>query len=143
MRFNDILEQKGIIYRNITNGGPQLRQQWELVFVSHLNNQEKEEIFLHDEDGICGYLWHAFSYKKVDCLEAAAAEKAFNDVSKDHCYVFYQHLDNVFLLEKPSSLKAEDFYSEEDIYIVDKEFKWTYVKTHEDGWCGPYFCSKK
>jgi hypothetical protein len=26
-----------------------------------------------------------------------------------------------------------------DIYVVDKKFNWTYVVTHETGWCGPYF----
>ena len=36
-------------------------------------------------------------------------------------------------------MKAEDF-SCGDIYIVDKEFTWTYVYTHEGFWCGPYFC---
>jgi len=24
--------------------------------------------------------------------------------------------------------------------IVAKDFSWTYVKTHENGWYGPYFC---
>ena len=30
--------------------------------------------------------------------------------------------------------------NEEDVYVVDEDFRWTYVHTHEDGWCGPYFC---
>lgn len=38
-----------------------------------------------------------------------------------------------------NKMKAEDF-SCGDIYIVDKEFTWTYVYTHEGFWCGPYFC---
>ncbi|SCM11283.1 Uncharacterized protein BCRIVMBC120_05479 [Bacillus wiedmannii] len=29
-----------------------------------------------------------------------------------------------------------------DIYIVDKEFTWTFVKTHEHRWYGPYFARK-
>lgn len=27
----------------------------------------------------------------------------------------------------------------DEIYIVDKHFRWTYVTTHES-YCGPYFC---
>lgn len=30
-----------------------------------------------------------------------------------------------------------------DVYIVAKDFSWTYARTHERGWCGPYFCIKK
>ncbi len=139
MALNEILEQKGIKYNNITNAGIHLRQQWESVFVNHLNNQEKKNIYLHDEDGICGFLWHVFSYKKKDCLVGSEAETAFNTVDKGVCYVFYQHSDDAFLLEEASILKAEDLSAEADIYIVDKEFTWAYVKTHEDGCCGPYF----
>jgi len=29
-----------------------------------------------------------------------------------------------------------------DMYIVDKQFRWTFVITHETGWCGPYFSPK-
>ena len=39
-----------------------------------------------------------------------------------------------------NKMKAEDF-SCSDIYIVDKEFTWTYVWTHKGFWCGPYFAS--
>ena len=28
-----------------------------------------------------------------------------------------------------------------EIYVVGKDFKWTYIKTHED-MCGPYFMRK-
>ena len=34
-----------------------------------------------------------------------------------------------------------DALAGQDVYIVAKDFSWTYVKTHETGWCGPYFCT--
>ena len=36
-----------------------------------------------------------------------------------------------------SSAKALDSFVE--IYVVGKDFKWTYIKTHENDMCGPYF----
>ena len=38
-------------------------------------------------------------------------------------------------------MKKDDM-DEEDIYVVDKEFTWTYVNTHERS-CGPYFSKIK
>ena len=37
----------------------------------------------------------------------------------------------------------EDFFADKhDVYLVDKDFTWTYVHTHEEA-CGPYFCKKR
>jgi hypothetical protein len=54
------------------------------------------------------------------------------------CCVFFQHSDNALLLEgtadmEPGGLPADD------IYVTDKGFNWTYVRTHET-MCGPYSC---
>ena len=29
-----------------------------------------------------------------------------------------------------------------DVYIVAKDFSWTYVRTHEIEWCGLYLCKR-
>jgi hypothetical protein len=41
--------------------------------------------------------------------------------------------------------KYGNFYLKEeyDIYVVDREFNWTFVKTHETEWCGPYFSRRE
>jgi hypothetical protein len=39
-----------------------------------------------------------------------------------------------------AELKDTDFDLEDDIYISDINFTWTYVVTHEKEQCGPYFC---
>ncbi len=31
---------------------------------------------------------------------------------------------------------------DDDVYVVDKDFKWTYLKTYET-MCGPYFAKNK
>ena len=137
-----LLRSKKIKVTEIDKWGTYLRKRWEDYFADHLSDKEKKSIYLHLEDWYSGYLWHIFSYEKRNCLKEEQADIAFNKRTKKFCYVFYQHSDDAFILEKASSLNVNDFLNEEDVYVVDKEFNWTYVKTHETGWCGPYFCQK-
>lgn len=137
-----LLRSKKVKVTEIDKWGTYLRKQWEDHFASQLSNQEKKSIYLYDEDGCCGYLWHVFSYEKIDCLQQEQADIAFDQELKQSCYVFYQHTNDACILEQASSLTADDFVNEEDVYVVDKGFNWTYVRTHETGWCGPYFCRK-
>jgi argonaute-like protein implicated in RNA metabolism and viral defense len=122
--------------------GVYLRKRWEETFVYHLSEEEKESIFLHGDRSFCGFLWHVFSYERKDCFESEKAEDLFQKQSKNECYVFYQLSDYALLLENASGLIVEDLRDEEDIYIVDKEFSWTYVQTHDSEGFGPYFSHK-
>ncbi|WP_363319157.1 DUF4275 family protein [Desulfosporosinus sp.] len=36
-------------------------------------------------------------------------------------------------------MKRHEFDMADDIYLVDLDFHWTYVVTHEKEQCGPYF----
>jgi Domain of unknown function (DUF4275) len=47
--------------------------------------------------------------------------------------VYYQHSDYALFLENPSTFDTDDLIDEQDIYIVDKGFNWTYIQTHETG----------
>ena len=89
--------------------------------------------------------------KKKDYLEGEEAVEAFNNLRKKGYYIFFDYdryddedlfgyENKVFEVFGWNKMKAEDF-SCDDIYIVDKEFTWTYVYTHEGFWCGPYFAS--
>jgi len=137
-----LLRRKHIKVTEIPKWGTYLRKQWENSFANHLSESEKKSISLYDEDGFCGYLWHIFSYKRRECLHEEEADRALERELKKSCFIFYQHSDEAFIVENAQALTAEDFINEEDIYIVDKEFNWTYVRTHETGWCGPYFSRK-
>ncbi|MBT2655859.1 DUF4275 family protein [Bacillus sp. ISL-18] len=133
----DLLKAKGIIVTKLKNKRNELRKQWEETFAKHLSKSQKRKIYLHQ------HLWHIFSYKKLSCLEEQKARDAFNRTMKDTCYIFYQDNEYVLLLENITSLKAEDIINEfdhyiNDVYVVDKNFSWTYVHTHEY-FCGPYF----
>ncbi len=100
------------------------------------------------EINACGYLWHIFSYEKKKCLVGTEAESAFHNEVKKEFYVFYQHCDDVLLVKDASLLHMDDILCETDnmykgdIYIVDRDFTWTFVKTHEHRWCGPYFTKR-
>lgn len=61
---------------------------------------------------------------------------------EDYVYDYYssEYENKVFEVFDGDKVRAKDFNKEDDIYIVDKYFKWTYVNTHERGWLGPYFC---
>lgn len=135
MEIPNILKNKKIKITEIPKWGTFLRKQWEDNFANHLSFEEKKDIYLWNY----GFLWHLFSYEKKDCLQGQEAEKAFNNEQKDSCYVFWQHTDYALILENADSLNANDLEDECDIYVVDKEFNWTYVRTHETGLCGPYF----
>lgn len=132
MNLIDKLRLKNVSVEVINNTEKHFHEQWQEKFAGNLNKSEKNKIYLDQ------YLWHIFSYQKVEHLERGEAMEAFNNIKKDECYAFYQHDDILLKLNNLKDIKAEDFSSEEDIYIVDKSISWTYVHTHEE-YCGPYF----
>ncbi|MGO4694232.1 DUF4275 family protein [Paenibacillus sp. 2TAB26] len=112
--------------------GRDMKREWEDIFAEGLDAQEKTNIYMEQ------YLWHVFSYAKKSCLSDEQAVEAFRNEPKKACYVFYQQHDLVLLIEDAARLMPEDVEGEQDIYIVDEHFKWTYVVTHESE-LGPYF----
>ena len=148
MEFLEVLRKKHMKVREFQSWGVYFRKCWEDHFANHLSDKEKEDIFLYGDKYACGYLWHIFSYEKKKCLEGKEAKNAFHNEVKKDCYIFYQHCDEVLLIKDASLLHMDDILCETDdaykgdIYIVDKDFTWTFVKTHEHRWCGPYFVRK-
>ncbi|OLS33369.1 DUF4275 family protein [Bacillus sp. MRMR6] len=132
-----LLKSKGILVSKLVGKRDELQKQWEEAFAKNLSKSQKRKIYLHQ------HLWHVFSYKKLSCLEEQKARDAFNKVKKSGCYIFYNDNQNVLLLGNDKSLRAEDLIKDvddflEDVYVVDTDFSWTYVLTHEE-YCGPYF----
>jgi len=88
-------------------------------------------------------LWHLFTWGEVSCLKGEEAKKAFDDLEYEEAIRFYDgyasHIEKVSVIGKVSA-KAVDKDRGSDVYIVAKDFSWTYVRTHEIGVCGPYFC---
>lgn len=148
MEFIEVLRKKNMKVREFQKWSVCFRKRWEDNFANHLSYEEKEEIHLYGDKYSCGYLWHIFSYEKKKCLEGKEAENMFHNEMKKECYIFFQHCDEVLLIKDASLLRMDDILRETDdaykgdIYIVDENFTWTFVKTHEHRWCGPYFTRK-
>lgn len=126
------IKNRGIDICESPISGQQLRQKWKKIFLGSLNLKEQKAIHINQ------FLWHCFSYQKIECLSKGEAKKAFANHKKNEVFVFYQHKDEAYVFKNTSKLRASDFDMDDDVYVVDKNFKWTYVKTHES-MCGPYF----
>lgn len=138
-----ILIYKKVDFRVLDNL-EEVRNKWIENFAGGLTEREKKELSIEN------HLWYALDSKKVAYLEGEDAVEAFNNLRKKGYYVFFDYYryededlfgyeNKVFEVFGWNKMKAEDFFCSGDIYVVDKEFTWTYVFTHED-WCGPYFC---
>ena len=94
----------------------------------------------------CNFLWHIFTWCKVPCLEGEDARKAFDDLEYTKAIRFYGGFSNKIKgVSTVGKLSASDIDNDpaSDVYIVASDLSWTYVRTHEKNFCGPYFCVKK
>ena len=126
------LRSRGAKVTEINKWAQYLRSVWKQEFANHLSDYEKREINLDH------FLWHLFSYKKVNCFENENAKSMFNVEGKKDVYLFFQHYEIALIVENVELINANEFDNYNDIYIVDKKLRWTYIQTHESQ-CGPYF----
>ena len=88
------------------------------------------------------YLWHLFSWELLppgSYLTGDAARRAYDAVDKKGAeYIDWFEDDfTKHVTEKQKTAKQLEEYVE--VYVVSKDFKWVYMKTHEGDCCGPYF----
>lgn len=71
------------------------------------------------------FLWHLCSWGKVKCLEGEEAKTAFKKQRKNKCTIFYQFINEAYLIENAKTLAIEDLpynnnqLCSSDIYIMD------------------------
>ncbi|CAM5219067.1 hypothetical protein UACE39S_03213 [Ureibacillus acetophenoni] len=130
--YKQNLRKKGVEVIITVDEAEEIIALWDKTFAQNISEDIKEEIYYEQ------FKWHIFSYKKQECLTEEAARNAFDVLSKDEFYVMYQSLPIIFLYTNANEVVSKDFDSQQDIYIFDKNFTWTYVHTHES-MCGPYF----
>lgn len=100
------------------------------------------------EDHVTSYgnhLWHLFTWGKVPCLKSDKARGAFDALDYTDAVRFYDgyanNIEGISVIDKISAKKV-DKDRKSDVYIVAKDFSWTYVRTHEFD-LGPFLCIKK
>ncbi|MBQ8642455.1 MAG: DUF4275 family protein [Clostridia bacterium] len=94
----------------------------------------------------CNYLWHIFSFEQADCLKDDEARREFDRIAYDKAIRFRDGFGGqITAVTETGKISAAslDRLRGQDVYIVAEDFSWTYVKTHENGWCGPYFCYRR
>ena len=90
------------------------------------------------------YIWHIFSWNLLDSedfLIGNDARLAYDAMDKSNCIfcdMFGSNAISDHMLNEYSSSKAIDLNIIE-LYVVAKDYSWTYIKTHENDICGPYF----
>lgn len=127
--FNDIVTKLELLnvlnqgYKNIYNDS------------DNFKSNKLRQIFMRQESK------EDYSYNKVKGFEKEEANKKFDDMIKKSLYIFFDSTENCYKLKNAENLSLKDIeqYNSMDVYIVNEEFTWTYVLTHEDGWLGPFF----
>lgn len=89
-----------------------------------------------------GYIWHVFSWELISAdkyLTGDDARRAYDSVDKtgaQYVVPFGSRKGLEMNLEYPS---AEQLDKNTEVYAVSADWSWTYIKTHEGDYCGPYF----
>ena len=123
----------------------QFKREWVRYFAGDVPVDEVEKYILCH--GLAwNFIWHAFSWELVPegaYLMGAAARRAFDEQNKDSAIAIDPFEDNPKTVSLTDGLRHAAAIEElTEIYIVGKDFAWTYIKTHEGG-LGPYFCTKR
>lgn len=91
------------------------------------------------------YVWHIFSWELLDkssFLVGDEARKAYDKIDKSDAYYIEWFEDDCFKKLPQNLCTAVALDDLVEVYVTEKNFKWAYIKTHENDWCGPYFIKK-
>lgn len=93
------------------------------------------------------YIWHIFSCELIPegrFLEGDEARKAYDSLCgyerETAVYIEPFEEEDTFSLSRGEATSAK-LDNRVEIYALSKDFLWTYIKTHENDLCGPYFYS--
>jgi hypothetical protein len=148
----NILVDKKIEFQVISNLGKELRKKWEDSFANHISEIDKKSISFYDvldEKGniyTYGFMWHIIGkLKEVNINwwnDEQNCDYHFNKQIKEVCYLFYNHEDDVIIVNDASNITTDDLKYQNDLYVVDYNFTWSYIITHEKEYIGNFFIKK-
>ena len=116
--------------------------QWLRYFARNIDDADRERCYVNN------YIWHIFSYELLDegaFLVGDDARTAYDAMDKTDC-IFYdvygkRGISDKMLPEYSSAKQIDENLVE--FYVVARDYSWTYIKTHENDLCGPYFMKRK
>lgn len=117
----------------------EFKRKWLDAFIPNLTKKQYNDCYVYQ------YLWHIFSYglvPKEKVLQGKAAREAYERINKDNAIVIQIWDDDEIEQTFEITNEYKQWENIEDIpelFVVGEQWKWTYVSTHENGWCGPYF----
>ncbi len=91
------------------------------------------------------YIWHVFSWKLLPdgaYLVGDAARAAYDQADKRGAMYIEPFGKGTTKSITWELHKASALDTMTEVYVVAADDSWTYIKTHENDWCGPYFYRK-
>lgn len=83
-------------------------------------------------------IWHAFSFRKTDCVYGEDADEAAAGKLRGEGYILMCDAQAVYRAYDLSVLTVEDIKKLKSAVVFDSEYKMTYAVCDEEG-CGPFF----
>ncbi len=97
-------------------------------------------------------LWHVFSFEEGKAKEGEEANICYDNIKKGKAVIYIDDIDTAFTADNIDNLTSPEIekmcFDEDlnfgymDIIVTADDFSWTYCRTHETGWIGPYFYNK-
>lgn len=84
------------------------------------------------------YIWHAFSFRKTDCIYGEDAVEAAKDGIPGECFILMCDGQALYKIPDGSILTPQVAESLGNAVVFDTKFTKTYVYTGEDG-TGPFY----
>lgn len=136
---SDSLLEAGILFEFMTKKElSEYRKEWVARFApKNAKLKELNEICIKG-----GFLWHIFSYKRLETPPCERADALFEETPKDSA-VLVLNIDDLGLrIYNPEKISA-DFLKTSfmDVTVTASDFSWTYSATHEE-YLGPYYYKK-
>ena len=116
-------------------------KQWMNHFASGISKEDIKKYVVSTGN----YIWHVFSWKLLPeetYLVGDEARRAYDAADKKNAMYIDAFGDGVCKALDDKYEKAASLEVLTEVYVVAKDFSWTYIKTHEEDFCGPYFCRK-
>jgi len=138
--FENILKQLNIEYSVMSHKEVSAyMKQWFLEYLPPTSDKkEMESVCLFSKEHST-LLWHMFTWGKVESEEGEHANECFDEKEKGECVILLENHKFGFILKNGDGLTSKILDPYKDIYVTAKDFSWSYVHTHEDGWIGPFF----